>query len=67
LQSGDTLEVKMYCVDKNIYNYFFSLGQITGNNSFNSASPANPNSNLSNGALGYFSAHTVARQKLLVY
>jgi len=68
LQKGDTLEMKMYCVDKNIYNYFFSLAQIIGNNGgFQSASPANPNTNLTGGALGYFSAHTVSEEKLLVY
>lgn len=67
LHSGQTLKVDMYCVDKNIYNYFFSLFQVSGNNGFQSASPANPISNLSNGALGYFSAHTVSSRGLLVY
>ena len=67
LQRGDTLLLSMYCIDKNIYNYFFTLTQVTGNGSFQSATPANPNTNLSNGALGYFSAHTVAKERLLVY
>jgi hypothetical protein len=67
LHHNDTVLMKMYCVDKNIYNYFFTLAAVTGNNSFRSASPANPNSNISNGALGYFSAHTVSQKKLVVY
>ena len=68
LQKGDTLQVMMYCIDKNIYNYFFSLAQIVGNNEgFQSASPANPNTNIVGGALGYFSAHTVNEEKLIVY
>lgn len=67
LQKGDTLQLNMYCVDKNIYNYFFTLLNVTGNNNFQSATPANPNTNISNGALGYFSAHTVNQLKLLVY
>lgn len=67
LQKGDTLALSMYCIDKNIYNYFFTLLNVTGNNNFQSATPANPNSNISNGALGYFSAHTVNRTKLIVY
>jgi hypothetical protein len=68
LQKEDTLLMKMYCIDKSIYDYFFSLAQIVGSNGgFQSASPANPNTNLTGGALGYFSAHTVNEEKLIVY
>ena len=67
LHRGDTLQLRMYCIDKNIYNYFFSLIQVTGNSGFQSASPDNPISNITGGALGYFSAHTVHREKLVVY
>jgi len=68
LQKGDTLQLKMYCIDKGVYDYFFSLAQIVGNNGgFQSASPANPNTNLTGGALGYFSAHTVNEEKMIVY
>ncbi len=67
LHQNDTVLLKMYCVDKNIYNYFFTLAAVTGNNNFRSASPANPNSNISNGALGYFSAHTISQKKIVVY
>jgi len=67
LHVNDTVLVKMYCVDKNIYNYFFTLFEISGNNSFQSASPANPVSNISNGALGYFSAHTISVKQIIVY
>jgi hypothetical protein len=67
LQKGDTLTLSMYCVDRSIYNYFFTLLNVTGDNNFQSATPANPNTNFSNGALGYFSAHTVNKTKLVVY
>lgn len=60
LKIGDQLEVKMYCIDENVYNYFNQLDQSSGSGAFNTtASPANPVSNISNGAYGYFSAHTV--------
>jgi hypothetical protein len=60
LAVGDWLEVKMYCIDKPVFDYFNELDQSTGGGSFNTtASPANPVSNISNGALGVFSAHTV--------
>lgn len=67
LKKNDTLEITMNCVDKNIYNYFFTLANVTGNNNFQTATPANPVTNISNGALGYFSAHTTQRAKLVVY
>ncbi len=63
LQAGDQLTVNMYCIDSAVYNYFFQLLQSDGAGTFNtSASPANPTSNISNGAYGYFSAHTVSSQ-----
>ena len=63
LQPGDAVRVDLYCIDSAVYNYFFQLLQSDGAGSFNtSASPANPTSNLSNGAFGYFSAHTVSTQ-----
>jgi hypothetical protein len=68
MKKNDTLQLKMYCIDKPTYDYFFSLAQIVGNNGgFQSASPANPNTNLTGGALGYFSAHTMKEVKLVVY
>jgi Domain of unknown function (DUF4249) len=67
LKRGDTLSLSMYCVDKNVYNYFFTLLSVTGNNNFQTSTPANPITNFDNGALGYFSAHTVNTIRLLVY
>lgn len=52
----DLLELRMNCIDKPVYDYFNQLDQ--SSDGFSSASPANPASNISNGALGYFSAHT---------
>jgi hypothetical protein len=40
---------------------------VLGNNGFQSASPDNPTTNLTGGALGYFSAHTVNHVKLPIY
>ena len=61
LQPGSAVSVDMQCLDSAVYNYFFQLFTSGGAGSFNtSASPANPTSNISNGAFGYFSAHTVS-------
>ncbi len=64
---GDKLKVQMKCLDVNVYNYFFQLAQSSGGGNFGtSASPANPKSNISNGALGYFSANTSQSQTVYV-
>ena len=68
LNMGDVLKLKMYSIDENVYNYFLQLRQSSGTGAFNStASPANPTTNISGGALGYFSAHTTQDLTLTVY
>ncbi len=52
----DTLSAELDAIDLPIYNYWNSLGQGTLNQG--SAAPANPTTNLSNNALGYFSAYS---------
>ncbi len=64
LEIGDTVLVDFQCVDENVYRYFFAISQISGNGG-PPTSPANPVSNFSNGALGYFSART-SRKKIAV-
>lgn len=58
IKTGDTIKVEMLCIAPEIFRYWYSLGQgATG--SSNSASPANPVTNIKGGALGYFSVHNV--------
>lgn len=66
IKAGDRVLVEMNCIDKNIYSYFNTLEQITDNNNFQSATPSNPNTNINNNALGYFSAQTVSRKEAVV-
>jgi hypothetical protein len=57
MKSGDSLRVEMLCIDPAVYKYWYSLSaSATGENQ--SATPANPVTNISGGALGYFSVHT---------
>ncbi|HEX5025803.1 MAG TPA: DUF4249 domain-containing protein [Agriterribacter sp.] len=62
MKTGDVIEVDMLCIDPAIYKYWYSFesGGASGDN--NSASPANPVSNITGGAIGYFSAHTIQRK-----
>jgi len=65
--SGDVLKINMNCIDPDVYTYFYQLSRSSGNGTFGStASPANPTSNINNGALGYFSAHTTEARTVVV-
>ena len=63
---GDKVTVEMRCIDKPIYDYFFSLNSVQGNGPGGGTIPANPVTNIKGGALGYFSAHTVQKISLEV-
>ena len=61
----------MYAIEKEIYEYFSTLinfdddGNSEGDDIIGLA-PSNPNSNISNNALGYFSAHTYRKYNLII-
>ncbi|PQJ09137.1 hypothetical protein CJD36_020295 [Flavipsychrobacter stenotrophus] len=61
--SGDAVSVELQCVDKGVFNYYSDLQQTEAQNL---ANPANPQSNITGGALGYFSAHTVNKMTIIV-
>lgn len=65
LESGDTVEVLLLSIDKNVFDYFLELISVI-NGGGSSAAPANPTSNISNNALGYFSAHSMTTQTIVV-
>jgi len=65
LVKGEVVTVEMQCIDQNIYQYWNGLSQ-NENRGAASTTPANPVSNISNNALGYFSAHTTQDQQLVV-
>jgi len=67
IHAGDTATVEMQCVDRNIYEYWFSLSQQQNNGPGGGTTPSNPPSNFNNNALGYFSAHTTQTKKIVVY
>ena len=58
LAAGDSLQVEMQNIDPGVYEYFRTLNQILTVGAAPSTTPANPTSNFSGGALGYFSAHS---------
>jgi|688.fasta_scaffold64734_3 hypothetical protein len=62
LKKGDTASVTLQCIDKNVYLYYFSLQQNTSGD----ATPANPVTNVTGGAIGYFSAHASSKKSRIV-
>lgn len=63
IKSGTTLMVQMNCIDSAVFTYLNELLQISGNGGgFSSPAPDNPESNISGGALGYFSANTISKK-----
>lgn len=65
--TGDTITVDLLTIDKSAYDYFNTLRNIlTSDGAATSLAPANPNTNLSNGALGYFAAYTMDRKTIIL-
>jgi hypothetical protein len=62
INTNDTIEVEMRCIDKNVFRYFTALN----GSKQNATTPANPENKITGGALGYFSAHTSQRKKVKV-
>ncbi len=62
LKAGDNVTVWLESIDQGVYEYFRTAGREGGQ----SASPANPTSNISNGALGYFNACSLRARSAIV-
>ncbi|WP_345951674.1 DUF4249 domain-containing protein [Mucilaginibacter sp. PAMB04274] len=58
LKTGDQVEVETQNIDKDVFTYWFTLRQQRRGGPGGGVTPGNPPSNISNNALGYFSAHT---------
>jgi hypothetical protein len=65
IQSGDTVMVEMLCIDPVIYKYWYTLRSRGGVGGTNTVAPADPVTNITGGALGYFSAHTIDRKTVI--
>lgn len=61
INSGDTVLVEMYGIDKMVYEFYYTLMQ-----NDQGATPANPTSNFSGGCIGYFSVRTMDTMSLII-
>ncbi|WP_316818924.1 DUF4249 domain-containing protein [Pedobacter nyackensis] len=65
LGAGEKLDVEFQCIDRNVYRYFYSLGQNNGRGG-PPVAPSNPVSNFNNGALGIFNAYTSSKRSVVI-
>jgi hypothetical protein len=65
--TGDTVTVELLSIDRASYDYFRTLNNIlTSDRAPTSLAPTNPNTNLTNGSLGYFMAYTIDSKKIIL-
>jgi hypothetical protein len=63
---GDTFRVELLSLNQSTYEYYRTLSDLLFTNPIFGSTPANPNSNLSNGALGFFGACAVSTRTIIV-
>jgi hypothetical protein len=61
----DTVVVELQTLDKSTYDYYITLNSLAGG-IVGASNPSNPETNLSNDALGYFGAYTVSRDTIVI-
>jgi hypothetical protein len=60
VKTGDTVKIDLLNITSDNFLYWFSLEQNQ------TTTPSNPVNNISNGALGYFSAHSISSNSIIV-
>lgn len=64
-EPDDTVAIQLISLDEGAYEYFHTFQELINVNP-GSAAPANPTSNISNGALGYFSAWSADKKTVII-
>ena len=62
---NDTIVVELMNIDYAVHDYYNTLSSILGGG-MSSSTPANPNSNISNAALGYFGAYSYTQDTIII-
>jgi len=64
--AGSTYRIELLSLDSKTYGYFRTLSDLLFTNPFFGSTPANPNNNLSNAALGYFGTWAVSSRTMII-
>ncbi|MDR2125208.1 MAG: DUF4249 family protein [Prevotellaceae bacterium] len=65
-KSGDLINIEMQCIDKKVALFYTTLALIADSGPGGGTTPNNPPNNISNGALGIFSAHTAETKSIII-
>lgn len=65
-EAGATFRIELLSIDKQTYAYYRTLEDLLFTNPFFGSTPANPDNNLSNGALGYFGAVAISSKTIII-
>ena len=65
-EAGATYRIELMSIDKQTYGYYQTLEELLFTNPFFGSTPANPDTNLSNGALGYFGAYATSSKTVVI-
>ncbi|MBI3134230.1 MAG: DUF4249 domain-containing protein [Bacteroidetes bacterium] len=65
VEKGDTVLLELLSMDKANYTYFYSLASNQAEGPF-AATPSNPVSNITGGAIGYFGAYTTDTMTIII-
>ncbi len=63
---GSVVRIELISLDKFTYDYYRTLRDLLRTNPIFGSTPANPNTNLTNGALGYFGAAAVSTRTIII-
>lgn len=64
--AGNSYRIELLSIDKSTYQYYRTLEDLLNANPLFGSTPANPDTNLSNGALGYFGAYAVSSKTVTI-
>jgi hypothetical protein len=65
-EAGSTYRIELQSIDQSTYGYYRTLADLIYSNPIFGSTPANPNTNLSNGALGYFGVAAVSSKTIVI-
>jgi hypothetical protein len=66
VQQGDTVRVEMWSVDKAAYDFFRALDEVDNSGDLFDTPPGNAKGNISQGAIGYFGASSIASKEIII-
>lgn len=66
VEVGEVVRVELISIDKSTYEYYRTLRDVLQSNPIFGSTPSNPNTNLTNGAMGYFGAGAISSKSIVV-